>query len=370
MFKKLVFFFISIIHCILFFIFFRHIYIVSNQEYILFGCDTIFNNEDSFEGYGKYTLEKFEFENGQVLNDVPIEYMSFGTPKYDEDGKICNAILYCHRFNGNYSSVGLGEDLYLEGGIFDKKEYFFISTTALGFPDSCSPSTTGLKHNFPHYSIKDRVDFKRQFLKEKFGISKLHGLIGRGLGGYDVYTWACEYPDEMDFIIVGNSSYKTNGYRYVISRIIQNIINTSDDFYDDVYSDSLSRVMVSINSLLYSNYFSKGIFQNLSTDEIDVLMDDFIDEGLFTDIYDLKSRNDAILDYNVENKLKNIKAKSLIVSVTDDIYYSPQYDTMPIENLIDDVKVVIIESGQDYSNFDDMSQVLDTISEFMVSLKK
>lgn len=59
--------------------------------------------------------------------------------------------------------------------------------------------------------MKDRVNFKRQFLKERFGIDHVFGIISRGVGGYEAYTWACEYPDEMDFIMVAGSSYKQMG---------------------------------------------------------------------------------------------------------------------------------------------------------------
>ena len=45
-----------------------------------------------------------------------------------------------------------------------------------------------------------------------------------GFGGYEAYTWACEYPDEMEFLIIGYSSFKTNGYCYIISKIIDAII--------------------------------------------------------------------------------------------------------------------------------------------------
>ena len=201
----------------------------------------------------------------------------------------------------------------------------------------------------------DRVNFKRQFIMENFKFKKICGLIGKGLGGYEIFTWACEFPDEMDFIIVAGSSYKTNGYRYVVSKGVEGIIDSADDFYDDVYSESLSRVLISINKVLYSNYFSKKIFQELSNDEIDVLMDDFVDEGLFLDIYDLKFRNDAILEYDVEDKLDRIKAKSLFISTENDIYFTPKFDLDPLKKLVKDSKIVLLNTefdfGDDYKEY-------------------
>ena len=325
---------------------------------------------DSFEGYNKYTLEEFELDSGAVLHDVQVEYSLDGTPKYDDEGNIINAIIICHKFNGNYASIGNMHELTKEGGPFDKNEYCFVSMTSFGFPDSCSPSTTGLKHKFPKYNIKDRVNFKRQFLKEKFNMEHVHGVIGQGLGGYEVYTWACEYPDEMDFIIILNSSYKTNGYRYVVSKVMDSIVDSSDDYYNEIYSDSLSRLLVSINKLMYSHFFSKKIFQNMSNDEIDVLMDDFVDEGLFLDIYDLKLRNDSILEYDVEDQLSNIKAKALIFSYPDDIYFSPEFDALPLESLIKDSKVVMIESDDGNHDYEDYSVLVDDVREFLNELKK
>ena len=61
--------------------------------------------DESFLGYGVYTLDEFEFENGQVLNDVKIECLISGTSKYDDEGNISNVIIYCHSYNGNCFSI-------------------------------------------------------------------------------------------------------------------------------------------------------------------------------------------------------------------------------------------------------------------------
>ena len=328
-----------------------------------------FRTNDAFIGYDKYSMDKFEFESGRVLDDVVVEYSAKGTPKLDNEGKITNAIIYCHTHNGNYSSLHDIYKLTAEGKSFDFNEYYFISITSLGFPESCSPSTTNLKHNFPKYTIKDRVNFKRQFLREKFEIEHVHGIISRGIGGYEAYTWACEYPDEMDFVMIAGSSYKTNGYRYVISKCMESIIESTDDFYSDLYSDSLSRVMVSLNKLLYSNYFSKKMFQNMSNDEIDVLMDDFVDEGLFTDIYDFKLRNDAMLEYNVEDKLKDIKADMLIASSDEDMYYTPEFDLLPLKDLIKNSTIFLFKADGDSVDYDDGSIIESELKSFLDNLK-
>lgn len=324
-------------------------------------------NEDL--GYGKYILDEFEFDYGRVLKDVVVEYTTLGTPEYDSEGNITNAVIFCHRYNGNYSSINDYHQLIGPHSELSDLNFFYISITSLGYPESCCPSTTNLKYDFPQYSNKNRVDFKRKFLAEKFNIRNVLGIIGIGAGGYETYTWACEYPDEMEFIIIANSSFKTNGYRYIASKVVDAMIDSSDAYYDDLYSETLSRIMVSINRLIYSQYFSKKVFQNLTTDEIDALMDDFVDEGLFVDIYDLKFRNDCVLNYDLEDKLENIKAKTLILSPSDDIYFTPEFDVYPLKDKIENLEIFIFDS-QDFAFNNDYSIFVDVFRNFIDEFKR
>ena len=321
-----------------------------------------FNNE-------KYIIEEFKFDYGRALNNVEIQYATRGTPKYDDEGNIINAFIFCHRFNGDCSSFDDLDRLIGTDSVLSDYDFFYISITSLGFPESCSPSTTNLKSDFPQYSIKDCVNFKRKFLSERFNITNVLGILGVGFGGYEAFTWACEYPYEMKFLIIGYSSFKTNGYRYILSKVMDSIALLSDDYYnDEIYSQSLSEIMVPINRLLYSQLFSKKIFQDLTLKEIDGLMDEFVDEGLFKDIYDMKFRNDAILNYDVEDKLTNIKAKTLIVSDSDDVYYSPEFDTYPLKDKIENVTFFIFD-GKNFTFSDDYSLFFDLFIEFLDEFK-
>lgn len=325
--------------------------------------------ESSKLGYRKHVLDEFEFENGDVLENVEVEYTTRGTPKYDENGNITNAFIYCHRFNGNCLAI---EDLHqLIGPKSELSDYnfFYISITSLGYPESCSPSTTKLKFDFPKYSIKDRVNFKRKFLDEVFNISKVLGILGVGSGGYEAYTWACEYPDEMDFVIIGSSSFKTAGYRYITSKAIDNIINSSDSYLNSIYSENLSKIMLSINSLIYSQYFSKRAFQNFTKDELDLYMDSFVDEGSIVDIYDFKYRNEAQLDYDLEDKLSNIKAKTLVVCSSEDVYYSPEFDVYPLKGKIENLEIYTFDAEEFVYN-DDYSEFVNLFREFLEEFKK
>ena len=325
--------------------------------------------DNSKLGYRKYVLDEFEFENGQVLQDAEVEYTTRGTPKYDEDGNITNAIIYCHRFNGNCLSIGDLNQLIGPQSPLSEYNFFFISITSLGYPESCSPSTTKLKFDFPKYTIKDRVDFKRQFLAEVFNMDKVLGILGVGIGGYEAYTWACEYPDEMEFLMIGFSSFKTNGYRYLTSKALDNLIVSSDAYLDENYSTQLSQIMFSINSLIYSQYFSKKAFQNFTREELDLFMDSFVEEVSIVDIYDFKYRNEATLDYDIEDKLSNIKAKTSVTCSSDDHYFTPEFDVYPLKDKIENLKIDIFDA-QDFVYNDDYSSFVNLFREFFEEFKK
>ena len=320
-------------------------------------------------GYRKHVLDEFEFENGKVLQDVEVEYTTRGTPKYDKNGNVTNAIIYCHKFDGNCLSI---EDLHqLLGPESELSDYnfFYISITSLGYPESCSPSTTNLKFDFPQYSIKDCVNFKRKFLDDLFNIRRLLGILGVGSGGYEAYTWACEYPDEMEFIIIGASSFKTSGYRYITAKALDNMINLSNAYFDTVYSEQLSELMFSINSLIFSQYFPKRALQNFTRDELDIFMDTFVEENSVEDIYDFKYKNNAILNYNIEDKLSNIKAKTLISTASEDTYYSPEFDVYPLKDQIENLEISTFDAHNFVYQYD-YSEFVNLFKEFLEEFKK
>ena len=310
-------------------------------------------------------MDSFEFESGRVLENVNVGYNTMGVPKYDADGNIVNAIIYSPTLDGGHSIFPQYHNVF-EKFDFNNDEYFFIRIFSLGNPNSCSPSTTGLKYNFPEYTVKDRVNFKRQFLEEKFNINNVLGLIGEGIGGYEVFEWACDYPDEMEFIILLNSPYKVYGYAYAVTKVIESMIESSVDFYSDNYSTSLSLLSVSLLRLLFLGYFPENVFKNLSNDELDVLMDNYVDEGLFMDIYDFKSRNDCILGFDVEDKLHNIKAKSLILGTTGYLFNYPENGINNLENKIKGARGRIFETNKEnYYDEADNSEIIEEIISFL-----
>lgn len=323
-------------------------------------------DEEFFEDKKEhYVMDSFEFQNGEVLNDVKVEFMTFGTPKYDENGKIANAILYCSGSLGSFAGIGKILPLTFENCPFDGNKYFFISISALGSPGSCSPSLTGLKNKFPKYSMGDVVNFQKQFLAEKFGINHVLGLIGNSMGGFVGLTQAIEYPDFQDFIICGVTSYKVAGHDFILSRFVDEIIESDPDYAKGELTYSLIRTL-RIACLAEFNFgLSKEALRSKTNDELSMEFEEFGNEMIETDIYDLKYCNKASMEFNVEDDLDKIKSKVLIVSCKQDPHFPPELDGIPMSEMIKDSELIIMDSELGHLCFNELENISYELNEFM-----
>lgn len=314
------------------------------------------NNEKYFLKNSHYMFNTFEFKNGDVLENVVVDYGVMGTPKYDDEGYITNAVIFCHGFRGNYASIHDFNKLTESGHSLSREDYFFISITSLGFPNSCSPSSTNLKYKFPKYSIEDAVNFKRNFIFDKFKIKKIKGIFGYSFGGYEALAWSILYPDDMEFIIHFISGFKTSGFKYISIKFANSLIESNQDYYSDVYEESLSTMLILLSKLQHL-FYSHYSLEELDKDEINFLIESMADEWLFYDVYDIKYRSDMILDLDLGDDLHKIKTNLLIISINNTKYYNPKFDAIPLHNEVADSKLILYDN--DYN--DDVSEFIQDI---------
>ena len=311
-----------------------------------------------------YVMDSFEFSNGEVLNDVDVEYMTFGTPKYD-GSIITNAIIYCHGSLGNFTSAKKIFPLMYENAPFDENKYFFISISSLGSPGSCSPSSTNLKNKFPEYSIEDVVNFQKQFLAEKFNLTHVLGIIGNSMGGFVALTSAILYPDFADFIMPGVSSYKVAGHDYILSKFVDEIITSDENYEKGIANESLERTL-KLASLAEFNFgLSKEALRATPKEELSQNFEEFGEESLFLDIYDVKYCNEACMNYDIENDLGKITSKVFIISCAQDPHFPPELDGIPMSRMIKDSRLIIMDSELGHLCFNELENISDELSDFM-----
>ena len=79
----------------------------------------------------------------------------------------------------------------------------------------------------------------------------------------------------------------------------------------------------------------------------------------------------AVFTYDVEEKLQNIKAKSLFLGTTGYLFYYPEKDLLPLKDLVKDSKVRVFESSKkNYYDDADNSEIIQEALSFLEQFKK
>ena len=148
-------------------------------------------------------------------------------------------------------------------------------------------------------------------------------------------------------------------------------MDSTEDYYTDGYSISKTKNMIAVNALLFAHSSSKKIFNNLNNDEITAIFEDFNDECIFRDIYDFKFRNECSMEYDVVDKLGNIKAKSLFVG-TNDNYFNFELDMLPFKELVPNSIVIKQEDQKENYYFEekDYDPVGEDVIAFLSQFKE
>lgn len=291
-----------------------------------------------------YTLSEFEFENGEVLNDLNVEYMCYGEKKFNSKGELTNGFLYIHGSSGNCRSFRHMGTIVGKDKPLDPNKYFIIAISSLGSPGSASPSTSNLSYKFPQYSIQDMVNFQKSFLKEKFNIKHLKGIMGNSLGGCQAISWACNYPETIDFLIPLVSSYTLAGHNIALSHLMNEVIKTDKEYMQGRYEKQPLNAIKISNLLMYNYGLSLEYYRSLSKGEIISSMDEMAEESIELDANDIVWRNNATLDFNMENHLSKISADTLIIAITQDQYFPPNLDAIPMSKMIKNSKLITYDS--------------------------
>ncbi len=317
----------------------------------------------------QYIFEKFEFKSSLIFEDVIVDYGTMGTPKFDDEGNIVNALLFCHGFFKDYANIHDFNQIFGRDKLFNQDDYFIISITSLGIANSFSPSTSELNNDFPNYMIEDLVNFQRQFLNERFPeIKKIKGIFGYSFGGYIALGWSIYYPEDMEFVIHFASSFKGSAYKYIFSKFANRIIEASSYFQQEVYNPSMAKGLILLSQLHYLMSFSSDYVYSLSNEEIDFSLESFADESLFLDIHNIKFINDFMMTFDLSDQLDKIKCRLLVIGVENNAYSVPKYDSIPIYEAVAGSEFLLLDASNKNNEADSLYKIEDEIRNFVESI--
>jgi homoserine O-acetyltransferase/O-succinyltransferase len=130
-----------------------------------------------------FELKDLKLESGQMLAACRVGYRTFGTLNADRS----NAVLFPTWFSGKSEDLvgfmGVGQ-------LVDTTKYFAVAVDALGNGVSCGAGGGRI-------TIGDMVRSQHRLMTEKFGIRKLHAVMGISMGGMQTFEWITAFPEFM-----------------------------------------------------------------------------------------------------------------------------------------------------------------------------
>ena len=150
-----------------------------------------------------YVQSPFELESGFVLPGYHLGYHTFGRLNAEKS----NVVWVFHALTANSNPVDWWPGLVGNGHLIDPADYFIV---CVNMPGSCYGSLGPLSenpltgkpyfHSFPFFTTRDMIR-AYQPLKNFLGIESIKIGIGGSMGGQQLLAWAIEEPDLFEHIV-------------------------------------------------------------------------------------------------------------------------------------------------------------------------
>ena len=316
----------------------------------------------------KYDKE-FELESGVKLPSLTIAYDTYGVRNEDSS----NVIWVCHALTANSDVADWWPHTVEEGCFLDPDKYFTVCANFLG---SHYGTTGPLSENpemgepwygdFPRITVRDMVR-AHQLLAEYLGIKRVKLLIGSSIGGFQCLEWSVMQPDFAERAAFIATTPRTKPWASAFNESQRMAIQSDPTFGERNAEAGLDGLAIARSIALLS--YRGGMAYDKTQEDADP------DEASFErrvhsyqryqgeklrrrfNAYSYVRLSQAVDSHNlgrgrgkVEDVLKQIKAKSLVVAITSDILFPPSDHQILIDN-IPDVEYHLIDSDFGHDGF-------------------
>lgn len=322
--------------------------------------------------------EPFELECGAVLPSVEVEYTTYGTLSPEKD----NVIWVCHALTADSRVADWWPHTVEEGRFLDPAKWFVICANFLGSPyGTTSPVSinpaTGKQYgaDFPMITVRDMVALHRK-LAQRLGIERVELLIGSSIGGFQAMEWAIVEPDFARRVALIATCTRSSAWAIAFNESQRMAIEADQTFHTDAPDAGLAGMAVA-RSIALLSYRGAEAYNATQTDpdgeklkgfrvttyqqhQGEKLRKRFNAHCYYRLSQTVDSHNIARGRGSVEEALRSIKAKALVVAITSDILFPPADHNVMVEN-IPSVEYRLIDSPFGHDGFLVEYEQLDSI---------
>ncbi|MBE6204034.1 MAG: homoserine O-acetyltransferase [Rikenellaceae bacterium] len=317
-----------------------------------------------------YTYDKpFLLECGVELPSLRIAYDTYGTLNADRS----NVIWVCHALTANSDVADWWPHTVESGCFLDPEKYCTVCANFLGShygttgPLEVNPATGEPWYgDFPLVTVRDMVQ-AHQLLAEYLGIERVKLLIGSSIGGFQCLEWCVMQPDFAERAAFIATTPRTKPWASAFNES-QRMAIECDPTFGERTAEAGAQGMATARSIALLSYRGGMAYDKTQEDENP-------DEASFErrvlsyqryqgkklrrrfNAYSYYRLSQAVDSHNlgrgrgrVEDVLRQIKSRSLVVAITSDILFPPSDHDILVDN-IPDVEYHLIDSDFGHDGF-------------------
>lgn len=282
----------------------------------------------------RFDLGAIALQSGVTLPSAHITYKTYGSLAPDKS----NVILYPTSYGAHHTDIDwlIGFD-----GILDPSKYFIVIPNQFGNGLSSSPSN--LEEPFgagraPLFTHWDNVHAQERLLREQFGVTELAMIYGWSMGGQQALHWGALFPDRVERICALCTSARTSPHNKVFLEGIRAVLTADVAWQGDRFVERPIRSLRAFSRIYAGWAVSQDFYREELWSTIGFTsLEDFLIRGwegnfIRRDAADLLSMIDtwmhsdisdnAIFGRDLPKALAAIKARSLIMPSTTDLYFT------------------------------------------------
>lgn len=294
--------------------------------------------------YLVHRLGDVELQSGALLPDAFLAYQTYGELNAAGD----NAVLLPTFYTGTHRR---NEGFFGPGRALDPRRHFIISVNLFGNGVSSSPSNAPppcAGADFPRITLRDNIRCQHRLLTERLGVERIALVAGWSMAGCQAFHWAAQYPDMVDAILPFCASARTSLHNWVFLEGVKAALQADSAFNGGRYAEPPAAGLKAFARVYagwaYSQTFYRdGLYRQLGFESAEELLADWEKDHLQWDANDLLAKlwswQNADISGNeryhgdLPAALKAIRARTIIIACSDDLYFPPQDNVPEAQNI-------------------------------------
>ncbi len=276
----------------------------------------------------------FYTERKEKIKNLNLTYHTYGTL----NDKRNNVVWVNHTLTSDSDFQSWWHTFFKKDGVFDGNDYFVICVNT---PGSCfgssSPSTYPEGPNkFPKLTIRDIVN-SYEILRKELKIQKIDYLIGASFGGQIALEWAIKSPSKFKNLILLATNAKHSPWGIAFNEAQRKALEIDSSFKHPVDKNAGKEGLKLARAISLLSYQSYDIYEDRQQESDDIIEnhkciayqnyqgEKFVSRFDPWSYYFLSlamdSHNVGRNRGNCVQALKQIKAKTLVIGIENDVLF-------------------------------------------------